>query len=355
MILRRTFLGAMGAAGLSASAMAPLALAQPLFRPEAADLKWRCDVLDTLPHPSTGRAPVVTGICLQPQGQQLAIVGDDHHIGIYDVAERTYRQHFRAHDDWIRAARYSPRGNWLATAGNDRHLKIWDTRDWQGPRLLKIQESAIIALAFAHQGAALASVGFSNLLRIYQPETGQVISEHECPCDDNHAVCFSRDDRWIAVGGRSGDIKIWEVSTGKVILEKREHRQRIRSLIFTEDQRLISAGDDQQVRILDPLRPEASVALPRQSAKLFAATLLTGQRLATAGSDNRIHIWNLADQQLIGWLEGHTGTVSCLDADREILVSGSFDTQVRIWRPTPAAAADVRQTQLDTQWQGRLK
>ena len=35
-------------------------------------------------------------------------------------------------------------------------------------------------------------------------------------------------------------------------------------------------------------------------------------------------------------LEGHTGTVSSLDWRGGVLVSGSYDTTVRIWRMSPA-------------------
>ena len=354
MIPRRTFLGALGAAGLT-SAATPQLWATPWIRPTAGDLKWQCDLIETLVHPSTGRSPVVTGVCLQPQGPQIAIVGDDHYVGIYDLENRRYQQHFRAHEDWIRAANYSPSGKLLATAGNDRHLKIWDVADWQRPQITKTHSSAIIDLAFAHQGNQLATVGFSDELRIYDTEAGQLAGTLDCPCNDNHAVCYSADDRWLAVGGRSGVIKIWESATGRVLVEQPVHRQRIRSLVFTDNHWLVSAGDDQQIKIMDPNQPDQIRSLPRQSAKLFAVTLLSYQRLATAGSDNRIHIWNLANQELLGWLEGHTGTVSSLDAMPDKMVSGSFDTQVRLWHPAPTNGAPDRQTELTPQWQGRRR
>ena len=75
------------------------------------------------------------------------------------------------------------------------------------------------------------------------------------------------------------------------------------------------------------------MTLATRPAKVYSLVFLDSQHLATGGTDNRITIWDLdskpADRQLVG----HTGTVAALacDATGRMLVSGSYDTTLRIW------------------------
>jgi WD40 repeat protein len=93
------------------------------------------------------------------------------------------------------------------------------------------------------------------------------------------------------------------------------------------------------VTVTDPTDVAHGRALPRMNGKVFSAKLLSENRLATGGSDDLIHIWDLNRLERIESLAGHTGTISCLDFMGTILASGSYDTQVRIWDSRPRAAA----------------
>jgi WD40 repeat protein len=57
------------------------------------------------------------------------------------------------------------------------------------------------------------------------------------------------------------------------------------------------------------------------------------QRLATAGDDHCIRVWNLADGRLLHRLEGHTDWVRTVDysSDGELLASAGNDRQIVLW------------------------
>ena len=170
-----------------------------------------------------------------------------------------------------------------------------------------------------------------------------------CPCPDNHAVAFSSDGEWIAAGGRSGVVRIWDVATGEVVSEIKAHRRRIHSLQFTPVGQLVSASDDQMVKIIDPKVGTVDNSLPRYPAKLFSAQLLPDDMIAIGGSDNNIRIWDMNAQSEVGMLRGHTGTVASLAVGPGILVSGSFDTQVRVWQ-FEAMPLQPLERQADQHW-----
>ena len=288
-------------------------------------------MIETLPLNQAERAPVVTGVALQQAGKLLAIVGDDHQVGIFDMQNDNYIQHLDRHVDWVRAVRFSPNGKLLATAGNDRKLLIWDTNNWVGPMMIKNHPEAIISVAFSSDGQYLATVGFESILRVYETSTGNVIQSFECSCNDNHAVAFSANSKFLAAGGRNGSVRVWTLADNKRVANFNAHRKRVRSLEFTETDEILSCGDDQIVRLTNLQQISQSTALPRQASKLYDVARLGDGLVATGGSDNQIHIWRLSDRQRLGSLKGHTGTVSCLDVVGSTLVSGSYDTQVRVW------------------------
>lgn len=344
MIQRRHFLGTV-AAFLTTPAVSKLSAANAVA---PGTLNWQNEVIETVPHNRARRSPVVTGVSLQPaNGDLLAIVGDDHFVCLYDIKQQRYTEHLDNHKDWVRTARFSPDGSQLATAGNDRQLFLWSNGRWDRPATQRRHPAAIIECAFSNSGKNLATVGFESTLRIYDAQTGKSIQRLSCPCADNHAVAFSADDSLVAAGGRCGTIRVWDVASGGVKTQFKAHKKRIRSIDFTLDGKIVSASDDQTVRITDVETPQAPRTLPRHASKLYSTALLSDGMLATGGSDNQIHIWQLDQLQEIGPLKGHTGTVSCLDYSSGKLVSGSYDTHVRLWRTETQTSAPVqRQTQL---------
>jgi WD40 repeat protein len=300
--------------------------------PGNSGLDWKSTVVETVPHTKHERKPVVTGVSLQNNGSLLAIVGDDHYICLYDVKKQRYIEHLKEHKDWVRAVKFSPDGKTLVTCGNDRRILFWEASDWNQPIRTRKSNEAVINLAFSPDGSKVASVGFDKKVKIFRTEDGSTLDELNCSCNDNDAVAFSSDGQWLAAGGRDGKVTIWEAESLSQIAQFKAHKRRIRSLEFSPDSKLVSAGDDQIVRFTNPANIADYRAMPRQSAKIYATAVTELHQIAIAGSDNLIRLWDSRNSQELGVLEGHTGTVSSLAVSDTLLVSGSFDTTVRLWQ-----------------------
>jgi WD40 repeat protein len=171
-------------------------------------------------------------------------------------------------------------------------------------------------------------------MHLVNTSSGETSQQLVCPCGDVRTVVFSPDGTRLAAAGRNGRIRIWNVASGSRERDIPTDRRRIRSLAFSPDGRMLAAaGQSTSIRILDVETGEVAVSLETRPAKVHALLFLDSATLATGGTDNCISIWDLGSRQVTRRLAGHTGTVAALacDASSKTLVSGSYDTTLRIW------------------------
>jgi len=114
--------------------------------------------------------------------------------------------------------------------------------------------------------------------------------------------------------------------------------------IAPDGTRLASAGDDRQVRIWNLATGQQRAALAGHTGPVRAVAIAPdGTWLASAGDDQWVRIWDLATGQQRAALAGHAGPVwgVAIAPDGTWLASAGDDRQVRIWDP------DSRQQRAD--------
>jgi WD40 repeat protein len=292
------------------------------------------------------RPTVVTGVAVTPDGKTVAAATDNHEVTVYDATTGALVSRLGKHGDWVRSACVSPDATMFATGARDRTVSVWDIHS--GQRLLELPacESAVTAVAFHPNSQQVAVVGFASQMQIINTSSGQVTQQLECPCPDPCTVAFSADGARMAVAGRSGNIRVWNVTTGAQERDIVADGRRIRAVTFSPDgKRIAAAGNSPQVNIFDVANGQLVMMLDVRPAKEFALVFLDDRHLATGGTDNVICIWDLDSRLVTSELVGHTGTVAAIarNAAGTVLVSGGYDTTLRVWNlaePTaPATAA----------------
>jgi len=280
------------------------------------------------------KVPVVNALALSPDGATLATAGDDHIVRLWNASDGTLVRSLRGHSDWIQRVAFSPDGLLLATAGNDRRIHIWDVETGQLVRAFPDHPAGIYTLAFSHDGRQLATAGFEKVVRVYDMSNGLRLHELTCSCADNRALAFSPDGEQLLVGGRGGCVSIWQLADGSLERQLDLQTQRLRGLAFSPDAtRIAVAGEGIEIDILDASSGETVQTLPGRPGKTLAVSFCSNDLLATAGSDDQIHLWDLTTGNETARGVGHTGSVAALSCDAlgGRLVSGSFDTTVCVW------------------------
>lgn len=111
------------------------------------------------------------------------------------------------------------------------------------------------------------------------------------------------------------------------------HRDFVHSLAFSPDGLTIASGGFRTVKLWRRPASTRTREIPIGAVVTAVAVSPNGQTLATAGADNAIKLWNLADGAAGKVLAGHAAAVHSLafSADGAKLASASEDKTIRVW------------------------
>jgi WD40 repeat protein len=291
---------------------------------------------------------VVSCVALSPDGQTLAAVGDDHVVRTFAAADGRRLQEMDGHRRWVRGAAFGAGGQTLITADEDRKIFVWDvlTKRSKHEADAGIQ---VYGLAASPTGDQFALVGFGTHVRIIG-STCRTNSELTAPGRDTRAVAFSADGSMLAAGARNGKLSLWRLpQTLPAIDAMPADRRAIYAVAFSPDgQWLATGGDSEFIHLWNTQSAKKRLSI-RRIGKTRSLVFCGPDLLAAGGTDNKVRIWDLGRVEKLAaaadvtiediQLVGHQGSVTSLiyDASQGTIISGSYDTTVRVWSLKPGA------------------
>ena len=301
------------------------------------------DVIQLTSLPTHTEPPVVTAISVSPNGEFIAAAGDDHAIRIVELATGKTTATLIGHLDWVQSVEFSPDGLQLASCGNDGALCVWSLSPKPKLTSKKIADHALMTLAFI-DNESLCTAGFGN--RIYRSDASsrELTLMHTCECRDIRSIVVSPDRTLIAFGGRDGILRVRRVNADETShaneIVEQLHFDRIRMLQFSTDgNQITSVGEDRRIVHYDLVNRTTIGQTEIGVGKLLGLCQLDTHLFAISSSDNTIRVFSDYDQQVHSRLVGHDGSVSILKRTQKHLISGSFDTTIRIWDIDKAIAS----------------
>ena len=158
-----------------------------------------------------------------PDGEYLAVGGDDLKITIFNVTTWNIHHVFIGHTGSILCLDFSPNGEFLASgSGTDKVIpqnagenvtRIWNIETRQQELTLRGHRDGVLGVKWSHSGNAITTVSDDRSVRVWSFPSGDEIMNFTGHTSGVLDVDWSEDDSRLITGSRDYKIRVWNITS----------------------------------------------------------------------------------------------------------------------------------------------
>jgi WD40 repeat protein len=191
----------------------------------------------------------VEGVCLFPDGRQVAIGLLNGKVAIRDTSTGAVMRTLPAHHAPLNCVDVSPDGSLVATAGEDGQCFVSDAATGN-PLFAPIQaDDEFVSVQFSHDGRWIVTASHDRTVRVWNARTGAQRGPEMRHDGEVAYAQFSPDGRVVLSADRSGAARLWSASTGEPLGDPMRHSTALRHARFSPDGRRIVTEDHTGLRL----------------------------------------------------------------------------------------------------------
>ncbi|KAH3762094.1 DENN domain-containing protein 5 [Pelomyxa schiedti] len=156
------------------------------------------------------------------------------------------------------------------------------------------------------------------------------------------AICHDNMDTF-ATASCDSTIKLWDCASHTCKGTLSDHTGWVNCLEWDVlNSRIISGSYDKTIKVWDPSRLHKLRSLRGHKSSISCISIYEPHNLIVSGSyDNHVVLWDQRIKNSITKLSTHSGAITCVLCDCEHIISGSRDTDIRVWNLKKASEQAV--------------
>ena len=286
------------------------------------------DVSDIEITPQLGRGDKIRAAAFSPDSRNLASIGDDDTLTIWDVESGRQLRTFAEHNGSATAVGFSPSGRTVFSVGEYFHLSFWSAATGRPLRAM------VDAAAFAPDGRSVLSSDPYDVTVLWDTEDDHDIFKLTDACH-HAAAAFAPDGRIAALSCGDGTIQLWDMQTRKKLRTGFGRSSGAGWLAFSPDGKTILAEYEGEEVVLWDLVTERIIRVfnGRGTSRRSVVFSPDGRRVIFGAADNRLILWDIRSERELQSFSGHSASVVSIAffGGGQFIASGSEDQTGKLW------------------------
>lgn len=284
-------------------------------------------------------------------GKKIITCGHDHLMHLIDIDDPIYIKIFKGHNATVNDAAFNRSGTLLASASDDGTVKVWDIASQTvlysfATAVPSAMYKEAYFVVFSPDERYLYFGGRNMSIKRVALSQGAVPESIYAGTDYITCAKISPDKRYLAFGKGYG-VYLLDLESNKISGQMDGTGDYVNDLLFSQDGSLLGAWcQNGTLRLWEYPSGKSLGTIIASKEKGYCQIAISSNKkwLATGSEKKSFKIWDLQERRVVWFNEEHQADVRAMQfspTQPDLLITGSYDGTVRLWRLTEEVIAVV--------------